>query len=113
MNTKLRFGRIKNEITTMVSDVISHFLDNKVYKVYKNNYDSRIYLFTIKEHSNVFASGNNLYYISGNTIYKYDKYGLKKVLVDDELILSFLLTGLYNYFKINLEKRFNYEIRFS
>ena len=31
MNTKLRFGRIKNEITTMVSDVISHFLDNKVY----------------------------------------------------------------------------------
>lgn len=71
--------------------------DNKVYKVYKNNYDSKIYLFSIKEHSNVFASGDNLYYISGNTIYKYDKYGHKKILFDDELKYHKTANTFYAY----------------
>ena len=33
MNTKLRFSRIKNELTTMVDGIMRQVLDNKVYNI--------------------------------------------------------------------------------
>ena len=66
--------------------------DNKLYKVYKNDLEHEIYLYDIGNHFNVKVYKNNLYYIKDGYVYKYNKYGNRKIAYDNEL--------KYNYNKI-------------
>ena len=59
--------------------------DNNLYKVYKNDLKTEIYLYNIGTHSNTKAFKNNLYYIKDGAIYKFNKYGNRIIAYDNEL----------------------------
>ncbi len=59
--------------------------DKKVYKIYKNDLNVEIYLGTITNNNDIFANNDKLYYIDNGYLYKFDKYGNKKIAYDNEL----------------------------
>lgn len=63
--------------------------DNKVYKVVGDNYNEKILLFVLGGAHELKALNNNIYVISGSTVYMYNNInGLKKVIEDRELIYN-------------------------
>ena len=59
--------------------------NNILYKVYKKDLDNMIYLCNIGKHTNVKVYKNNLYYLKDGYIYKYNKYGNRPIVYDNEL----------------------------
>lgn len=57
---------------------------NEFYKVYKNNLDLVIYLFKFDSFKEVKVINNKIYFISNNTLYRYDQYGVKSILKRNE-----------------------------
>ena len=57
---------------------------NKVYKVYKNKVDYRILLFEINNYNNLTISKDRIYYIKDSTLYRFDKYGTKTLVNNNE-----------------------------
>ena len=64
--------------------------DNKVYKIVGDNYNEKILLFVLGDSHELKALNNNIYIISGSTVYMYNNhFGLKKVIEDRELIYNY------------------------
>ena len=58
--------------------------DGKFYKVYKNNLEQTILLFEYKDFKEVQLINNRFYFINNNSLYRYDKYGIKTIINRDE-----------------------------
>lgn len=54
------------------------------YKVYKDNLEQSIFLFEFNNFSEVQLINDKIYFISNNSLYRYDKYGLKTIVTRDE-----------------------------
>ncbi len=71
--------------------------NNDLYKVYKNDLETEIYLGNIGSHTNVKVYKDNLYYINNGYIYKYNKYGNRAIVYDNELIYNTSKNMYYVY----------------
>lgn len=59
--------------------------NNTMYQVYKNNLENKITLFTEGKIKEIIVKEDNIYYIKGDTLYRYNnKYGIRKLLTYDE-----------------------------
>ena len=58
--------------------------NNKFYKVYRNYLDRPILLFEANKPSNIKVINNNIYFLDGDSIYKYNEYGLNKIVTRDD-----------------------------
>lgn len=59
---------------------------NEFYKVYKNRLEEPIFLFKKDNATNLYASNGKIFYLIGDTIYKFDDFGEKSLIVDKELV---------------------------
>lgn len=59
--------------------------DNEFYKVYKKNLNNPIYLFKHDDIEEVNVYNDKIYFISDDTLYRYDSTGVKSILVNNEL----------------------------
>lgn len=60
--------------------------NNTMYQVYKNNLENRIILFTVGNIKEIIVKEDNVYYLKGDTLYRYNhKYGIRKLVKYDEL----------------------------
>lgn len=93
-NSELKFNYINKDdvsgynINNVYQSDDSYFVyeNNTMYQIYKNNLDKKITLFYGKELKEIKVIDNNLYYIIGNTLYRYnDMYSVKKLLTYSEL----------------------------
>ena len=93
-NSDIKFNNInKEEVKNYNTNNVyqsndSYFVyeNNTMYQIYKNNLDKKIILFYGKNLKEIQVIKNNIYYINGNTLYRYnDKYSIKKLLTYSEL----------------------------
>lgn len=104
VNKKLLFTNknndIKYEYTDYFEDEKAYYYynsDMEFYKLYKRKLDEPIYLFTSKYAKEVTSDKGNLYYIVGSNLYRYDEYGQKSILKNNELRYNYEnIYGAYN-----------------
>ncbi len=58
--------------------------NNEFYKVYKKDLSNKIYLFKYDDINEVRVVNNNIYFICKDTIYRYDEYGIKPIIINNE-----------------------------
>lgn len=85
-NEKIIFSEKKDDYKDLKYDKIYQFdnfyiysLNGNFYKVYKEYLDKPILLFSDINATNVKVLENAIYYVSGDSIYKQDKYGILKL----------------------------------
>ena len=67
------------------SNIAYYLIDNgKVYRVYKNAKDVRTLLFEEDKHNNLIVNKDRIYYIKDNYLYRYDQYGTKVLVNNNE-----------------------------
>jgi len=72
--------------------------NNEFYKVYKKNLNKPIFLFEYDDFKEVVVVNDCVYFIDGDTLYRYDNSGLKKILVNKEF--QYNSNNIYSvYFK--------------
>ncbi len=59
--------------------------NNEVYKIYKEVKDYPILLFQLDNINEVEVINNKVYFISNDTLYRYDYYGIKRLVTNSEL----------------------------
>lgn len=70
--------------------------DNEFYKVYKNELNNPIYLFNYKDVKEVQVINDCIYFISEDTIYRYDDTGIKKLVKNNEFKYNYKnIYGVY------------------
>jgi len=59
----------------------SYFIvdNNKVYKIYKDNLNIRVLLLELNNYKNLKVDNERLYFIEDTNLYRYDQYGIKKL----------------------------------
>lgn len=70
--------------------------NNNLYKIYKDNLDIRILLLNVEGKSNIRIENNRIYYISGEYLYRYDQYGIKTLVKNNEF--KYNTTNIYNVY---------------
>lgn len=58
--------------------------NNKIYKVYKDKKDLRILLLELDHYNNLIIDSDRVYYIVDDCLYRYDKYGIKTLVNNNE-----------------------------
>jgi len=58
--------------------------NNKIYKIYKNKINNRILLLEIEDYIDLQIENDRIYYISNEYLYRYDKYGIKRLVNNNE-----------------------------
>lgn len=72
--------------------------DNEFYKVYKQNSNKPIYLFSFDDMEEIKVSNDHIYFINDDTLYRYDSTGIKKILMNKEFQYNY--NNIYGvYFK--------------
>lgn len=72
--------------------------NNEFYKVYKKDPLKKIFLFKNNNAKEIKVVNDNLYFIDGNNLYKYDNYGIKLILTNKEFQYNY--SNIYSiYFK--------------
>lgn len=72
--------------------------NNEYYKVYKKDPDKKVFLFKNSNAKEVKVVNDNLYFIEGNNLYKYDNYSVKLILTNKEFQYNY--NNIYSvYFK--------------
>lgn len=67
------------------SDNVYYLIENdKVYRVYKNAKEVRTLLFEEDKYNNLIVNKNRIYYIKDNYLYRYDQYGTKTLVNNNE-----------------------------
>ncbi len=67
------------------SDNAYYLIDNdKVYRVYKNAKEVRVLLFEENKYNNLIINKDRIYYIKDNYLYRYDQYGTKALVDNNE-----------------------------
>lgn len=69
---------------------------NMIYKIYKNNLDTRILLLELKNYNNLKIENNRIYYINNQYLYRYDQYGVKKLVNNNEF--KYNNTNIYHVY---------------
>lgn len=74
----------------------SYFIinDNKLYKIYKDKLDVRIFILEIKNYKNIKVDNERVYFVENDSLYRYDMYGVKRLVT-------------YNEFKYNNQNIYN------
>ena len=70
--------------------------ENKLYKTYKKNLESKILLLELNNYSNLQVSDDKVYYVSGEYLYRYDQYGLKTLVKNNEF--NYNNTNIYHVY---------------
>ena len=88
-----------NDYQNIINDFDSYYyVDNDDVILYNVTLKEKTYLFHFKEVNNLFSNSTDLYFISGNTLYRYSLLeGLSKILVYDELLFN--KTNRYSIYK--------------
>lgn len=77
------------------NEIFAYYIkDGKFYKVYEKFQEYPIFLFDTTDAKNIIVKKDNIYFIEGTKLYKYNKYGLN-VLID------------YEEFEFNYKNRFD------
>ncbi len=79
---------IKDDYVRAFATEVAYFYynkDNEFYKIYKDDPTTKIFLFKSDKVKDVAVSGNNLYYIEGNNIYRFNDTGRKTLITYNEL----------------------------
>jgi len=93
-NNDIKFNDVNKEdvkefnINNVYQSKDSYFIyqNNTMYQIYKNNLDKKKVLFYGKDLKEIKVVDNNIYYINGNSLYRYnDKYNIKKIIDYNEL----------------------------
>lgn len=93
-NSEIKFNYINKEdvkeynLNNVYQSSDSYFVyeNNTMYQIYKNNLNKKIVLFYGKDLKDIKVIDNNIYYVSDNSLYRYnDKYSIKKLLTNNEL----------------------------
>ena len=72
------------------NDVFAYYQkDGKFYKVYEKFQDYPIFLFETTNAKNVVVKKENIYFIEGTKLYKYNKYGLNVVIDNEEFEFNY------------------------
>ena len=58
--------------------------NNKLYKIYKDNLNIRVLLLDVSNYKNIKIDNDRVYYINDTELYRYDKYGIKKLVTHNE-----------------------------
>ena len=87
-NKKDDYSSIDGSFITSNNYYAIYKKNDSFYKVYKEFLDSPILLFTDKEISNIKVKNDNLYYIKGDGLYKYNEYGIFGLVYKNEFIYN-------------------------
>lgn len=61
---------------------------NKLYKVYKNDLDTKVLLLEFENYIDIQIDNDRVYYIVDDCLYRYDKYGIKTLVSNNEFIYN-------------------------
>ena len=86
------YSSIKADIVFPQNNYAYYFKNGSFYKVYKTHLDYPIHLFEASSPNNIKVINNSIYFIDDDTLFKYNEYGLNKIITRDEF--------KYNYYNI-------------
>lgn len=88
-----------NDYQNIINDFDSYYyVNNDDVILYNATLKEKMYLFHFEEVNSLFSNSSDLYFISGNTLYRYNLLeGLSKILVYDELLFN--KTNRYSIYK--------------
>lgn len=70
--------------------------NNKLYKIYKNDLETRVLLLELNNYNNLKIINDRIYYTSNQYLYRYNQYGVKTLLSSNEL--KYNDTNIYNVY---------------
>ena len=91
-NDEIKFSESKDDYSDVESDKLLvqkgyaiYVQGNNVYKVYSKYQNNPIYLFSAEEIKDIKVKNDNIYYLQGDSVYRYNMYGTVKLVSRNEL----------------------------